>query len=125
MPQTIAIIGASTDRTKFGNVAVRAYRDRGWTVYPVHPALELVEGLRVYSTIKDVPGPLLRISLYVPPRSLLRLLADVAAAGADQVWFNPGTDSPAALEEARRLGINVVQGCSIVDVGTNPAIYLA
>jgi hypothetical protein len=44
--KTIAIIGASTDRNKFGNKAVRAFRQQGYQVFPVNPKEETVEGLR-------------------------------------------------------------------------------
>ena len=37
--KTVAVVGASADRTKFGNKAVRAFHDAGWTVFPIHPVL--------------------------------------------------------------------------------------
>ena len=46
MPQTVAVIGASTNRAKYGNRAVRAFRQRGYTVWPVNPHETTIEGLR-------------------------------------------------------------------------------
>ena len=118
---TIAIIGASTDRHKFGNKAVRAYAARGYDVYPVHPHAAVIEGLRAYAQVSDVPLEYLdRVSIYVPPDTCLQLLADLAKKPVGEVWFNPGADSPAVLAEAEALGLPVVVGCSIVDVGVNP-----
>jgi predicted CoA-binding protein len=66
---SVAIVGASADRRKFGNKAVRAYQRRGWTVYPVHPTLGEIEGSKAYPSLRDVPGKIDRVALYLPPRS--------------------------------------------------------
>jgi hypothetical protein len=52
---------------------------------------------------------------------LLKLLPDIAAKGCEELWLNPGTESPAVLAEAERLGLNVIQACSIVAAGVSPA----
>jgi acyl-CoA synthetase (NDP forming) len=65
--KTVAIIGASNDRGKFGNKAVRAFVKQGFTVYPVHPSEAVVEGLPAYRTIADVPVRPEQVSVYVPP----------------------------------------------------------
>lgn len=119
--KTIAIIGASNDRSKYGNKAVRAYVRQGYEVYPVNPNEEKIEGLVAYKTIADVPVRPERISLYVPPPVVLKLLPAIAAKGCDELWLNPGTESPEVVGEAERLGLTVVQACSIVDVGISPA----
>jgi hypothetical protein len=125
MNQTIAILGASTDRSKYGNIAVRAYKDLGWTVYPVNPKADQIEGLASFASLADVPKPLGRVSVYLPPKVLLNLLDEIAAANPDEVWLNPGTESPEVLERAGDLGLNVIQACSIVDRGVSPSMYKA
>lgn len=119
--KTIAILGASADRQKFGNKAVRAFRQQGYTVYPVNPKETEIEGLACYRSISDVPVRLQMISVYLQPTVLLKVLPDVAAKGCDELWLNPGTESDEVLAEAERLGLNVVQACSIVGVGVSPA----
>ncbi|MCB9865184.1 MAG: CoA-binding protein [Phycisphaerales bacterium] len=121
--QTVAILGASTNRAKYGNIAVRAYIDQGWTVYPVNPRADEIEGLKCYATLGDVPGHLDRVSVYLPPAILLDALDDIAAKAPDEVWLNPGTESDAVLEKAKGLGLNVIQACSIIDVGVAPGEY--
>jgi predicted CoA-binding protein len=118
--KTVAVIGASTDRNKFGNKAVRAFHQQGWTVYPVNPKEAQVEGLPAYKSISDVPTRPEMITVYLPPPVLVKALPEIAAKGCDELWLNPGTESAEVLAEAERLGLNVIQACSIVGVGVSP-----
>ena len=117
---TIAIIGASTDRQKYGNKAVRAFHQQGYQVYPVNPNAVEVEGLPAFKSIRDIPIRPQMVSVYLPPSVLLKVLPDIAARGCDELWLNPGTESDEVLAEAQRLGLNVIQACSIVGVGVSP-----
>ena len=117
---TIAILGASNDQNKFGNKAVRAFQQQGYTVYPVNPKETEIEGLRVFKSIRDVPVRPKMVSVYLPPPVVLKVLPDIAARGCDELWLNPGTESDEVLAEAERLGLNVIQACSIVGVGMSP-----
>lgn len=119
--KTVAVIGASTDRSKFGNKAVRAYAQQGFTVWPVNPKEPVVEGLPAFASVADVPGRPNLVSVYLPPPVVLKVLPAIAAKGCDELWLNPGTESPEVLAEAERLGLNVIQACSIVGVGVSPA----
>lgn len=122
-PNTIAIIGASQDRHKFGNKAVRAYHRIGWTVYPVHLSATEIEGLKAYHSIRDVPLPIERVSVYLPPTIGVTLLDDVASVSPMEFFLNPGSESPELIDRARALGLNVIVACSIVDVGLNPSEF--
>lgn len=118
---TVAILGASSDRSKFGNKSVRAHLKAGYDVYPVNPNADTVEGLKAYRTLADVPAEHLdRISVYVPPSVGVKLLPDIQSRGADEVWFNPGSDSDEILMQAESMGLNIIRACSIVDVGHSP-----
>ncbi len=118
---TIAIVGASADRSKYGNKAVRAYLKQGYQVYPVNPRGGQVEGLPVYTSIAEVPAERLeRVSMYVPPSVGLGLLTAIAAKGCDELWLNPGSESAELVEKAVDLGLNPIIACSIVDIGMHP-----
>ena len=120
--KTVAIIGASNDRRKFGNKAVRAFLKQGYTVYPVNPKETEVEGLPAYRTIAEVPTKPHMVSVYLPPPVLVKLLPDIAAKGCEELWLNPGTESDDVLAAAERLGLNIIQACSIVGVGVSPSL---
>ena len=121
--QTVAIIGASNDRRKWGNKALRAFQERGAKIYPVNPTEPEVEGLPAYRSIRDVPERPEMITVYVAPPVLLKILPDIAARGCDELWLNPGTESDAVLKEAERLGLNVIQACTIIGIGMSPARF--
>lgn len=123
MNKTIAIIGASKDRRKYGNKAVRAFRDGGWTVYPVNPNESEIEGLTCYRSIRDVPEPLDRISLYVPPSVGAALLSDIASKHPGELFLNPGSEDDALVNRAKSLGMEPVAACSIVNIGLRPDMY--
>ena len=121
---TVAVLGASRDRRKFGNKSVRAHLSQGYDVYPVNPGADEVEGLKAYSTLADVPVDRLdRISVYLPPDVGMTLLEEIREKGAREVWFNPGSESAALRKRAEELGLDIILACSIVDVGTSPADF--
>ena len=121
--KTVAIIGASNDRQKFGNKAVRAFLHQGYTVYPVNPKESEIEGLPAFQSIQNVPVRPQMISVYLPPPVLLKILPDIAARGCDELWLNPGVESEEVVAEAHRLGLNVIQSCSIIAIGESPGNF--
>ncbi len=116
----MAIIGASNNRAKFGNKAVRAFLRQGYKVFPVNPHETKVEGLTSFRNVREVPVRPEKISVYLPPPIVSQVLADIAARGCDELWLNPGSESEEVLAQARKLGLNVIQACSIVGVGDTP-----
>lgn len=122
--KTVAVVGASPDRRKYGNKAVRAHVAAGFTVYPVHPSAAEVEGVRCYATLRDVPaGRLDRVTFYVPPAVGLPLLDHLAGRDIGELLLNPGTDSPELLARAAELGLPAVTGCSIIAAGYSPGRF--
>ena len=123
MPKTVAVIGASSDRRKFGNKAFRAFRDQGHTVIPVNPNERVVEGTPTVPTLVDIPGTVDMVTVYVPPEIGVRIMDDVAKKGVKEVWLNPGADGDQVIARARALGIEPIIACSMVGAGVNPHKY--
>lgn len=121
--KSVAILGASKDRAKFGNKSLRAHRAAGYEVLPIHPQQPEIEGLTAYRSLATLPHPVERISVYLPPPVALALLPEIARAGAREVWFNPGAADAGLLAEAAQLGIPAIDGCSIVDLGLSPSDF--
>jgi uncharacterized protein len=119
---TVAVIGASHDRRKFGNKAVRAYIESGYTVFPVNPREETVEGLKAYHSVDEIPEPVEIVSLYVPPAVGLKMLEAIAQLKPQEVWLNPGSESDELIEAAADLHLRTVVACSISALGVDPGM---
>jgi predicted CoA-binding protein len=119
-PKVVAVIGASNNRRKFGNRAVRAYLDQGYTVVPINPHEREVEGLKAYASVLDVPGRIDMASFYVPPEVGEEIIGDIARKRIAEVWLNPGAVSDELVARARALSIKPIVACSIVAIGRNP-----
>jgi uncharacterized protein len=120
MPKVVAVIGASSDRAKFGNKALRAFKAEGYTVVAVNPNEAEVEGIKTYPTVLDVPQQIDMATVYVPPEIGITLLAQFEQKGIPEIWMNPGAESDEILDEARRRKLNVIAACSIIGIGRSP-----
>jgi predicted CoA-binding protein len=123
MSKTVAVVGASSDRRKFGNKALRAFQAEGYRVIPINPHEREVEGLPAYASVLDVPDPIDMATVYVQPEIGLSLLAEFEAKQIPEIWMNPGAESDALLLEARRRKLNVIAACSIIGIGRNPGAF--
>jgi uncharacterized protein len=123
MPRTVAVIGASNRRSKFGNKAVRAFLAEGYHVIPINPHETEIEGLRAYASVLDVPEPIDMATLYVPASVGEHLLLEFERKQIPEIWLNPGAESEALLEEARQRQLHVIQACSIVGLGRRPSEF--
>jgi predicted CoA-binding protein len=123
MAKTVAIIGASSNRDKFGNKALRAFKNQGYTVIPINPTEREVEGHQAYASVLDVPGTVDVATVYVPPRFGVRVMEELAQKGVAEVWLNPGADGHDVVVRARELGLKAIQACSIIAIGESPGRY--
>lgn len=119
----VAIIGASNNRKKFGNKAVRAYLAQGFEVYPVNLHEKRIEGRTVYRSVRDIPIAIDRVSVYLPPPQTLTILDDVAAKGTGELYLNPGSESEQVLARARELGLAPILACSVIAIDDSPDNY--
>jgi len=119
----IAIIGASNRRHKYGNMAVRAYKERGDTVYPINPHEKEVEGLPAYKSVLDIPGVVDIASFYVPSSAGLQVIEEVAQKGIKKVLLNPGAESDDLIRRCEELGLDATIACSIILAGRHPGEF--
>ena len=123
MPKTVAVVGASSSRAKFGNKALRAFLAEGFRVLPINPNEPEVEGLKTYASVLDVEGPIDMATVYVQPDVTVRLLDEFQRKEIQEIWVNPGAEDDAVIAEARRRRMNVYFACSIIGIGRNPGDF--
>src|SRR5512145_2232963 len=114
-----AVVGASSDPTKYGNRVLRAYLQRGEDVYPINPRADSIEGLKAYGSLRALPVKVRGVSIITPPAITERVVEEAAQAGAEFVWMQPGAESPEAVRKAQALGLKVIAGgpCYLVVAG--------
>ncbi len=115
-PETrIAVVGASNDPNKYGNIIVRDLHGRGYTVLPVNPREREIAGLRVYPTVADVPDPVHIVDFVTPPHITEQVLGQLDPAKAEVVFLQNGSWEQATLNLARgRFPVVVHDSCIMV-----------
>lgn len=117
--ERFAVVGASKDRSKYGNKVLRAYQQAGKTVYPVHPKETEIEGLTAYPDLASLPESVDGISIITPPPVTESIVQQAIDAGIEHVWMQPGAESDDAIRAATDAGIRLIAGgpCLLVAVG--------
>lgn len=114
-----AVVGASTNREKYGNKVLRVYKQAGRQVVAINPRADQIEGIASYPDLASVPEPVDAVSIITPPKITEQVVDDAIRLGIKHLWMQPGAESQAAVDKARQAGINVIAGdaCVLVVLG--------
>ena len=114
-----AVVGASRDRTKYGNKVLRACQQNKREVFPVNPNSGEVEGLRAFTDLRSLPEPVDAVSIVTPPDVTEQVVAEAVELGIRNIWMQPGAESKLAVQHAEQAGVNVIAGgpCLLVVLG--------
>lgn len=114
-----AVVGASTNREKYGNKVLRAYGQSGREAWPINPRADEIEGLKCYPDLGSLPSVPRGISIITPPKITEQVVEEAARLGVQFVWMQPGAESDRALEIAAERGIEAIGdgSCLLVVVG--------
>lgn len=117
--QKFAVVGASTDRSKFGNKVLRCYQMNGLEVVPVNPKEKIIEGLATVASVSELADDVKSISVITPPYITEKVVAEAIAKGIGNIWMQPGAESAAAVRMCIDSGINVIAdgSCILVVLG--------
>lgn len=117
--KAFGVVGASTDRSKYGNRVLRCYQQHGLTAIPVNPREDVIEGAKCVPSVLDLPAEVESISVITPPAVTEQVVEQAAAKGIRNVWMQPGAESPRAVATCREHGINVIAdgNCILVVLG--------
>lgn len=112
----IAVVGASNNPEKYGNIIVRNLTAKGYTVLPVNPREAEIAGIRAYSAVSDIPGHVDLVNFVTPPKVSLEVLQGLNPSSIDAVWFQDGSYDESVLAEAKKRFRHVVHGACIMVV---------
>ena len=114
-----AVVGASKDRSKYGNKVLRVYQQNNRPAFPVNPNEDEVEGVPAYPDLASLPETVHGISIITPPKVTEGIVKQAGELGIKNIWMQPGAESDAAVSRAEELGINVIAGgpCLLVVLG--------
>lgn len=117
--QPHAVVGASTDRNKYGNKILRCYMQHDRPVYPINPNATEIEGLIAYPNLASLPQKVYAISIITPPVITEKIVEQAGALGIKHLWMQPGAESEHAISRAMQLGMSVIGGdaCLLVVLG--------
>lgn len=108
--RNLAVVGVSRGGKKFGNMAYRELRAKGYRLFPIHPEAEELEGDRCYPRLDALPEPVDGALIIVPPDQTQQIVRDVAAAKIGRVWMQQGAESEDTIRFCKENGISAVHG---------------
>ena len=103
-----AVVGASTNRDKYGNKVLRCYQQNGRPVIPVHPKEKQIEMVDCVASVMDLPDQVESLSVITPPGVTEKIVVQAGAKGIKNIWMQPGAESPAAVKYCEEQGLNVI-----------------
>lgn len=114
-----AVVGASADRSKYGNKVLRCYQMNGREAIPVNPKEKIIEGVATVSSVLDLPEDVKSISVITPPHITEKVVAAAVSKGITNIWMQPGAESQAAVKTCMENGINIIAdgSCILVVLG--------
>jgi len=115
----IAVAGASTNRSKYGNMVLRCYLQNGRSAIPVNPHTATVEGLTAVPTLSQCEVVPHAVSIITPPDVTESIVQEALELGIQHLWMQPGAESDAAVAACQEAGINLISGgpCLLVVLG--------
>jgi predicted CoA-binding protein len=117
--KAFGVVGASTDRHKYGNKVLRVYQQKNLRVIPVNPKEPEIEGTPCVQSVMDLPDDVESISVITPPKVTEQVVESAVRKGIKNIWMQPGAESDTAVDACLRNGVNVIAdgSCILVVLG--------
>jgi predicted CoA-binding protein len=117
--KAFGVAGASTNRDKYGNKVLRCYLQNGRKAVPINPRADIIEGQPCVASIAELPDEVTSLSVITPPKITEQIVEEAIARGIENIWMQPGAQSPQAVARCEKAGINVIAdgSCLLVVLG--------
>ena len=104
----IAVVGMSRSGKKFGNMASKELRAKGYQIFPVHPEALEIDGLACYPDLKSLSGKVDGVWISIPPAKVSAVLVEAAQIGLKNIWLQQGAWSKEVQDTIDQLKLPVV-----------------
>jgi len=106
--ETWAVIGVSNNKAKYGYKVFNRLREKGYSVFPINPGLESIDGDTCYPSLASLPKKPDAVSIVVPPKITEQIVKECNDLGIKRVWMQPGSESNNAIQDGKEHGITVI-----------------
>lgn len=106
--KTWAVVGVSSDKTKYGYKVFARLKNSGYSVYAVNPKLGNIDGEICYPSLTSLPEKPDAVSLVVPPDVTEQTVKECQELGITKIWMQPGSESSKAIHNADVYGITAI-----------------
>ena len=112
--KVFAVVGASSNEEKYGNIIFNNLVKRGYKVYPVNPRLDILDGIKAYPSLAAIPEKVDVVDVVVPPKMTEEVVKECKKLGLTRVWLQPGAESDEAVKYCKDNGIGVIYGACVM-----------
>jgi uncharacterized protein len=106
--RVIAVVGMSDNPARPSSGVAKFLKNQGYTIYPVNPTLDSIDGEKVYHSLNDIPEPIDIVDVFRRPEYLEGVVDEAIKANAKAVWGQLGIHTDAAVEKANAAGLDIV-----------------
>ena len=110
----LALVGMSRSGKKFGNAVFKELSAKGYSLFPIHPEAGEIDGQSCFSSLDQLPEPVVGLICVVPPAQTEVLVDQAAQAGIPAIWMQQGSESPAAIARCEQLQLPYVDKACIL-----------
>ncbi|MEM4233476.1 MAG: CoA-binding protein, partial [Thermoplasmata archaeon] len=102
-PRSVAVVGASANPSKLGNVILKNLKTGRFRLYPVNPKEESIEGLKCYRSVGEVPDEIDLAVIALPAEATIQPFLECVAKGVKHIivtasGFRESGEAGAVLE---------------------------
>jgi predicted CoA-binding protein len=103
-----AVAGVSRDPKKFGQVVFRELRQKGMDVVPINPNADIIDGVKCFSSVSDLPSDVRGLILMTPKGETLTVAREAIAHGIKDLWVQQGAETKSTVDELKKEDINLI-----------------
>jgi len=104
----IAVVGMSRSGKKFGNMASKELKEKGYEIFPVHPEATEIDGMTCFPDLKSLSGKVDAVWISIPPKNVSPVLEEAAQIGLKNIWVQQGAWSAEVQLTIDKLQLPVV-----------------